>query len=256
MPFAFRRPLPSGSHNTTRPHTCEFQRKPAIRFDTGKKIHLADADCANVARTLFCWKCDSPEHLSHNCPHAAAVKDVITRGTAASHSGSGGRNIRNRPRLPTSRVVTASSSATNPSTASLAEESAGVATALITGAPSIAADLSETQWFQSFVVLRSKVSSLSRATFSPLRSNRPPAHFAPYPSPQAHQHLSHHLGSYRCQTRCCRSMTRERPHQFESWFRPEHETFSGVPLTVMHDPTVAITDFEGCDRFSVVVVVG
>ena len=31
---------------------------------------------------------------------------------------------------------------------------------------------------------------------------------------------------------------------------------SGVPLTMMHDPTVAVTDFEGCDRFSVVVVVG
>ena len=125
-------------------------------------------------------------------------------------------------------------------------------------------DLSETQWFESFVVLRSTASSLSRVTLSPLRINRPPPHFRshghPYPSPQAHQHYSRHLGSYRPQERCCRRVTRETPHQLELMVYEDLvksiSAFTGVPLTVVQDPTVAVTDFEGCDRFSVAVVVG
>ena len=35
-----------------------------IRFDTGRRIHMYDADSANAARTFSCWKCDSPTGAS------------------------------------------------------------------------------------------------------------------------------------------------------------------------------------------------
>jgi len=60
-----------------------------IRFDTRQKIHLVDTDSANAARILFCWKWDSPDHFSRDCPHVGAVKDLIAKRNAPLHSGLG-----------------------------------------------------------------------------------------------------------------------------------------------------------------------
>lgn len=65
-----------------------------VRIDTGVKLHLAGADSANVTRNANCWTCNLPGHLSHEYPHAGAIKDL----QAASPSGNRGR--RSKPSSP------------------------------------------------------------------------------------------------------------------------------------------------------------
>jgi len=101
-----------------------------VRFDTGQRIHLAEADSANAARTLFCWKCDSHEHLSRDCPRARAVKDLITKRNAASHSGGGRRKYKQHPSTSGSNP---NATSTHSAASHASEESAVAVTAFLTG---------------------------------------------------------------------------------------------------------------------------
>ena len=139
------------SLTTQRDLTLDEANKAFVRYDTAKKIHLADAESANATRSMCCWKCDSPDHLSNACPHAGAVKDLIAKRNAASRSGSssGGRNRRGKSQSSSSAAPAAASTAaapaapaapaTPPPTASpVLEASAGVATIFLTSVSGVA----------------------------------------------------------------------------------------------------------------------
>jgi len=147
--FAFLSGLPFDDHihqslTTQSDLTLTKATEACVRFDTGQRIHLAEADSANAARALFCWKCDSPDHLSRDCPHAGAVKDLIAKRNAASHSGGGRRKYKQHPSTSGSNhnamsthSATANATSTHSAAAHASEESAGVATAFLIGSSPI-----------------------------------------------------------------------------------------------------------------------
>jgi len=147
--FAFLSGLPFDDHihqslTTQSDLMLAKATEACVQFNMGQRIHLAEADSANVARTLFCWKCDSPDHLSCDCPHAGAVKDLIAKHNTASHSGGGCRKYKQHPstlgsnhNATSTHSATANATSTHSATAHALEESAGVATAFLIGSSPI-----------------------------------------------------------------------------------------------------------------------
>jgi len=92
---------------TTQPNLSFEQAMEAfVRVDMGVKIHLAGAESANAARGSNCWKCDLPGHLTPNCPHAGAIKDLVVKRNAASCRG---RRYHHSSSDPTPSVANAAS---------------------------------------------------------------------------------------------------------------------------------------------------
>ena len=70
-------------------HDCVCQSLTTQpNLNTGVRLHLAGANSANPAN---CWTCNLPGHFSHECLHAGAIKDLLSKRFAASRSS-------NRPR--------------------------------------------------------------------------------------------------------------------------------------------------------------
>jgi hypothetical protein len=62
--------------------TLDLVMEAMVCFNTGVKLHLADAESANVAHSAGCWKCDGPGHLAQDCPHSSAIKDLVAMNIA------------------------------------------------------------------------------------------------------------------------------------------------------------------------------
>ena len=75
--------------------TLQQARDVMVRVDTGAKIRLANEESANAAGASNCWKCDAPGHIAFACPHASAIKDIVTK-----------RNISYREKLNKKRSKT------------------------------------------------------------------------------------------------------------------------------------------------------
>jgi len=79
--FALLSGLPFDDHirqalTTQSDLTLAQATEACVQLDTGQKIHLARTDSVKVARAAFCWKYDSPEHLSRDCPASGKSRGV------------------------------------------------------------------------------------------------------------------------------------------------------------------------------------
>jgi len=59
--------------------TLEQAQEALIHIDTGRQLHIEGADSANVAHSVNCWTCKLPGHLSHQCLHTEAIKDLLIK---------------------------------------------------------------------------------------------------------------------------------------------------------------------------------
>ena len=74
--------LPFGDHVLHSPTAqlnliLEQALEAFAHIDIRVRLHLAGADSANAARSVNCWTRNLTGRLSHEFPHAGAVKDLL-----------------------------------------------------------------------------------------------------------------------------------------------------------------------------------
>ena len=124
-----------------------------LRVDQDSKV-VAAVESANAAASGLCFTCQLPGHLSKDCPHRDAIKNLVARhagtGNASgrfvyikgkkvwkAYRNNGSTNGKGNPSTPASGTGASGTNAalvpsiTNTSSASAAVESAGVATSFL-----------------------------------------------------------------------------------------------------------------------------
>ena len=117
--------------------TLQKASNACVHIDTGLKLHLTTAESANAAAgTRNCWKCDLPGHVAASCPHASAIKDIVTKWNAAYRE--------KKPRRSRNQATTSPSTSTANVTTSIPDtshnETAGVATSFLSSVDPVTDD--------------------------------------------------------------------------------------------------------------------